>query len=491
MRYETIIGLEVHTQLLTRSKMFCRCSAEYADAPPNTHVCPVCLGMPGVLPVINARAIELAALTALALNCQIPAHNKFDRKNYIYPDLPKGYQISQYDLPLSRHGWLEFAVDGQVRRCGITRVHIEEDTGRLLHRVDAAGQPYSLVDFNRSGVPLLEIVAEPDLRTPAEAGAYLRALRQTLRYIGVSTGNMEEGSFRCDANVSIRPAGSSEFGPKVEIKNLNSFRAVERAIEYEARRQQEVLEAGGRLVQETRGWVDEQGVTAAQRTKEYAHDYRYFPEPDLPPLALSEAWVAAVRARLPELPAERYRRFVEQYRLSPADAALLTEQRGTADYYEQVVRLGAHPDRARLAANWINNELRTRATDANAPITQVGLAPARLHELLELIENGTITAKAAREQVLPALLARDEPPRAIVDRLGLAQVSDEAALRGLIRQIIADHPQPVADYCRGKEVAAKALVGPLMKATRGSANPQVANAILIEELKAHCASRST
>jgi aspartyl-tRNA(Asn)/glutamyl-tRNA(Gln) amidotransferase subunit B len=487
MRYETVIGLEVHTQLLTRSKMFCGCSAAYADAAPNTHVCPVCLGMPGVLPVINARAIELATLTALALNCQIPAHDKFDRKNYIYPDLPKGYQVSQYDLPLSRHGWLEFEVDGRPHRCGITRVHIEEDTGRLLHRTDANGRAYSLVDFNRSGVPLLEIVGEPDLRAPAEAGAYLRALRQTLRYIDVSTGNMEEGSFRCDANVSIRPVGSEEFGAKVEIKNLNSFRAVERALEYEARRQQAVLESGGRLVQETRGWVDEQGVTVAQRTKELAHDYRYFPEPDLPPLTLTETWVEEVRARLPELPAPRRRRFVADYRLGPADAALLTEHRATADYYERVVALGNHADRPRLAANWINNELRTRVADANAPITQVGLAPERLHALLALVESGAITARAAREQVLPVMLESDETPEAIVQRLGLAQVSDDAALRGLIRQVIADHPQPVADYCRGKEVAAKALVGPLMKATRGSANPQVANQILVEELKAHCA----
>ncbi|MCC6628956.1 MAG: Asp-tRNA(Asn)/Glu-tRNA(Gln) amidotransferase subunit GatB [Chloroflexi bacterium] len=487
MGYETVIGLEVHTQLLTQSKMFCGCAAAYADAAPNTHVCPVCLGMPGVLPVINGRAIELAALTALALHCDIPAHDKFDRKNYMYPDLPKGYQVSQYDLPLSHHGWLEFEVEGDVRRCGITRVHVEEDTGRLLHRTDPAGDDYTLVDFNRSGVPLLEIVGEPDLRTAAEAGAYLRALRQTLRYIGVSTGNMEEGSFRCDANVSIRPVGSQEFGAKVEIKNLNSFRAVERAIAYEARRQEQVLAAGGRLIQETRGWVDEQGVTAAQRTKEHAHDYRYFPEPDLPPLTLSADWVVAVRAGLPELPAERRRRFQSQYGLGLADVALLTEQRGTADYYEAVVALGSGPERSRLAANWLNNELRQRAPDANAPITQIGLAPERLHGLLALIEDGTITAKAAREQVLPAVLAGAESPRAIVDRLGLAQVSDDAALRSLVRQVIADHPQPVADYCRGKEVAARALIGPLMKATRGSANPQVAHQILLEELKAHCA----
>jgi aspartyl-tRNA(Asn)/glutamyl-tRNA(Gln) amidotransferase subunit B len=487
MRYETVIGLEVHTQLLTRSKMFCGCPADYADAEPNTHVCPVCLGLPGVLPVINRRAIRLAALTALALNCEVPAHDKFDRKNYMYPDLPKGYQVSQYDLPLSRQGWLEFELDGVAQRCGITRVHIEEDTGRLLHRSEPSGRPYSLVDFNRSGVPLLEIVSEPDLRSPAQAGAYLRVLRQTLRYLDVATGNMEEGSFRCDANVSIRPAGSQEFGAKVEIKNLNSFRAVERAIDYEVGRQHAVLEAGGRLMQETRGWVDEQGVTVGQRTKEQAHDYRYFPEPDLPPLTLREDWVESVRADLPELPGLRRARFMTQYALGAADAGLLTEQRGTADYFEQVVALSHEIDRPRRAANWVNNELRTRATDANAPITQLGLAAERLHELLVLIEQQVITARAAREQVLPILLTSDEAPAAIVERLGLGQVSEDAALRSLIRQVIADHPQPVADFCRGKQAASKALIGPLMKATRGSANPQIANQILLEELARHCA----
>ncbi len=482
MDYETIIGLEVHTQLLTRSKMFCACSAAYAEAAPNTHVCPICLGLPGVLPVINRRAIELAIRTALALNCQVPDHDKFDRKNYMYPDLPKGYQISQYDLPLSRHGWLEIEVEGQTHRVGITRVHIEEDTGRLLHRTDADGTAYSLVDFNRSGVPLLEIVSEPDIRSIAQAGEYLRSLRQILRYIGVSTGNMEEGSFRCDANISLRPAGSTTLGPKVEVKNLNSFRAVERALEYEVRRQTAVLVRGERTVQETRGWVEDAGITASQRTKEQAHDYRYFPEPDLPPLALEAAFVEGIRAALPELPADRRRRFAHQYGITPADAALLTEHRGTADYYEQVVALSSHPERPRLAANWINNDLRTRAADANADISQVGLGPRRLHELLTLLEAGTITTRAAREQLLPAMLESDEPATAIVNRLGLSQVSDEAALRATIRQVIADNPKPVADYRAGKAAAAKALLGPLMRATRGSANPAVASKILQQEL---------
>lgn len=482
MRYETVIGLEVHTQLLTKSKMFCGCLAAYSDAEPNTHVCPVCLGLPGVLPVINERAIELAILTALALNCQVPGSDKFDRKNYIYPDLPKGYQISQYDLPLSRYGWLEFDLAGERHRCGITRVHIEEDTGRLLHRIDSAGQAYSLVDFNRSGVPLLEIVSEPDLRSPAAAGAYLRALRQILRYTEVATGNMEEGAFRCDANVSLRPVGSSAFGAKVEIKNLNSFRAVERAIEYEVQRQSAALEAGEQLIQETRGWVDDRGITVSQRTKEAAHDYRYFPEPDLPPLLLEPVFVEQIGRQLPELPDQRRRRLVEQYSLSPADAALLAEHRGTADYYERVVALGRHPERARQAANWINNDLRTRVGDGNASIDQIGLSAERLHELIDLVEREAITLRAAREQLLPALLETQQPAAALVEQLGLAQVSDDAALRAMIRQVIAENPRPVADYLGGKAAAANYLFGPLMRVTKGSANPTEARRILFEEL---------
>jgi aspartyl-tRNA(Asn)/glutamyl-tRNA(Gln) amidotransferase subunit B len=484
MRYETVIGLEVHTQLLTASKMFCGCSAAYADAAPNTHVCPVCLGLPGVLPVINQRAVELAILTASALACQVQPESRFDRKNYIYPDLPKGYQVSQYDLPLARHGRLDFEVGGAAQAAGIERVHIEEDTGRLLHRVDPAGRPYSLVDYNRSGVPLLEIVSAPDLRSAAAAGAYLRALREILRAIGVSTGNMEEGSFRCDANVSIRPVGSPTLGAKVEIKNLNSFRAVERAIEYEAARQERALAAGETIAQETRGWMDDQGITVSQRTKEYAHDYRYFPEPDLPPLTLARADIDALAAGLPELPMARRERLVATHGITQADAALLTEHRATADYYESVVGLGQHPDRPRLAANWINNVLRTRVADANAPIIQVGLTPERLHALLHLIESGAITARAAREQVFPALLTSDEAPAALVERLGLAQVSDDTALRAVVRQVIADHPRPVADFLAGKAAAAQALLGPVMRATKNSANPRAVTQILQEELGA-------
>jgi len=309
MTYETIIGLEVHAQLLTQSKMYCRCSSDYADAPPNTHVCPVCLGMPGVLPVINKKAIEFAIMTALALNCTIPQFSKFDRKNYPYPDLMKGYQISQYDAPIGIGGWMMLNIEGKERRIGITRVHMEEDVAKLLHRTDPWGESYSLIDVNRSGMPLMEIVSEPDMRSPEEARQYLIKLRSILQYLGVSTGNMEEGSFRCDANISIRPADSSESLAKVEVKNMNSFKAVFRALEHEEKRQREVAEKGGQLSQETRGWVEETGITQSQRSKEYAHDYRYFPEPDLPPLTLSPAWVKEIESRLPELPETRLDRF--------------------------------------------------------------------------------------------------------------------------------------------------------------------------------------
>ncbi len=339
MEYETIIGLEVHAQLLTKSKMFCSCSTDYASAPPNTHVCPVCLGMPGVLPTINKKAIEYAVMTALALNCTIPEHSRFDRKNYPYPDLMKGYQISQYDNPLSNNGWLTIEVEGKTRRIGITRVHQEEDVAKLVHRSDPSGESYSLVDVNRAGVPLMEIVSEPDMRSPEEAREYLMKLHSILQYLGVSTGNMEEGSFRCDANVSIRPVGSTKLMSKVEVKNMNSFKAVYRALAYEVERQRKVVGEGGRLVQETRGWVEEKGTTVSQRSKEQAHDYRYFPEPDLPPLELSRKLVEEIRSRLPELPDARRGRFISQYNLSRYDASLWTRSKALADLFERWQRL--------------------------------------------------------------------------------------------------------------------------------------------------------
>ncbi|MEK7777810.1 MAG: Asp-tRNA(Asn)/Glu-tRNA(Gln) amidotransferase subunit GatB, partial [Chloroflexota bacterium] len=361
-KYETVIGLEVHAQLLTRSKMFCSCPADYVQGSPNTAVCPVCLAMPGVLPVINRRAVEYVIMTGLALNATIAQNTQFHRKNYPYPDLMKGYQISQYDEPIALGGWLTIDVNGGQKRVGITRVHLEEDVAKLQHRQDAQGEGYSLVDVNRSGVPLMETVSEPDMRSPEEARQYLLNLRAILQYLGVSTGNMEDGSFRCDANISIRPVNSTQLFTRTEIKNMNSFRAVYRALEYEAERQSRVVEEGGRVVQETRGWVDERGVTVSQRTKEFAHDYRYFPEPDLPPLSISREWVEEVRARLPELPGARQDRFVAQYGLSLYDASLLTASKATADFFEDGLKAKETQPRevtakAKAIANWMLGDI--------------------------------------------------------------------------------------------------------------------------------------
>lgn len=488
--YETIIGLEVHAQLATRSKMFCGCSADYADAPPNTHVCPVCLGMPGVLPVINRVAVEYTIMTALALNCEIPERSKFDRKNYPYPDLMKGYQISQYDLPLSRNGWLEIEVDGVTKRIGVTRVHLEEDVARLLHRVDETGEPYSLVDVNRSGVPLMEIVSEPDLRSPAEAQAYLMKLRQILRYLGVSRANMEEGNFRCDANISIRPQGHPEFGAKVELKNLNSFRSVYRALEYEVERQTRLLEAGGAVHQETRGWDETHGQTVSQRSKEYAEDYRYFPEPDLPALELSREYVESVRARLPELPDAKRRRFMEMYGLSSYEANLLTESRAKADYYEAAVAPAmALPDhdlalrRAKVVANWMLGDFARLLNASQMEIGDARVRPADLYAMTLMIEDGTLS-QAAAKTVFEEMFASGRPPRDIVSELGLTQISGADELAAVVGRVIEANPKPVADYLAGKQEAIKFLMGQVMKETRGRANPAVVRDLLRTALEA-------
>jgi aspartyl-tRNA(Asn)/glutamyl-tRNA(Gln) amidotransferase subunit B len=478
VEFETVIGLEVHAQLLTRSKMYCGCSAEYANAEPNTHVCPVCLGLPGALPVMNRAAIEGAMLTGIALGCDIPAFCKFDRKNYVYPDLPKGYQISQYDLPLCIGGFLEFESGGKTIRAGITRVHQEEDTGRLVHRTEANGREVSLVDLNRSGVPLMEIVGEPDLRSPEEARDYLMALQQILRYIGVSTGNMEEGAFRCDANVSIRPVGSSEFGSKVEIKNMNSFRAVERALRFEVQRQREVLESGGSIPQETRGWVEVRGVTTSQRTKEQAHDYRYFPEPDLPPLHIDARWVDDVRARLPELPSARLSRFVEILGLTPADAATLTTDRAIADQFE--VTIAGNPESARVAANWIINDGLGLAKAQGLAADQLPFTPEQLRDLLGAVNGGEITARAAKEVL--AQLEPGEMPRAAALRLNLVSLDDDAAIHAAIAAAMEAHPAAVADYKSGKKAAIGRLIGESIKATGGRANPDKVRVLLLEAL---------
>jgi len=489
--YETIIGLEVHVQLLTERKMFCDCSAAYADAAPNTHVCPVCMALPGVLPVINRKAVEYTVMTALALNCEIPDFSKFDRKNYPYPDLLKGYQISQYDLPLSRNGWLEIQREGhEPRRIGITRAHLEEDTARLTHRTDpATGEGYSLIDMNRAGVPLMEIVSEPDLRSPEEAAAYLVKLRQILRYIGVSKANMEEGNFRCDANISLRPAGSSAFGAKVEIKNMNSFRAVENALRYEVERQTRALQAGEPIPQETRGWVEPEGRTVSQRSKEEANDYRYFPDPDLPPVTLTSADVQAIRARLPELPDARIRRFTEAYGLTPYHAALLAETRDRAEYFEQALQ-GAHGKTgdalqrdARLLANWMVGDM-TRLLNANAmEITETRIAPDQLYAMISLVEAGTITGAAAKT-VFEEMFASGKPAAAIVRELGLEPMSGHDEIAAIVERVIEGNPKPVADYRAGKQEAIKFLIGQAMRETKGRANPETLATLFRQRLGA-------
>ena len=473
MDYEAIIGMEVHAQLLTESKMFCRCSADYAAAEPNTHVCPVCLGMPGMLPVINQRAIEYVVMTALALNCHIPEFSKFDRKNYFYPDLPKGYQISQYDLPLSRDGWLEIEVEGETKRIGINRVHLEEDTAKLVH-LDG----HSLVDFNRAGVPLMEIVSKPDFRSLDEVRPYVTKVRTILRYLGVSSGDMEKGAVRFEANVSLRPIGTTEYGTKVEIKNLNSFGAVLKSLAYEIERQRRILEAGGTVDQETMGWDKARDVTVVQRSKEYAHDYRYFPEPDLPPLVLSREWVEGIRARLPELPDAKRDRFMEQYGLSRYDVNVLTAEREVADYFESCVRTYAD---AKTVANWITGELFRLLKATDVGIEAVKITPDALAELLNLVEKGTISISIAKD-VFAEMFETGRPALQIVKEKGLAQISDFEELSRIVEQVIEENPGPVAEYLGGKEPVLRFLVGQVMKATRGKANPRLVNELLKDEL---------
>ncbi len=480
--YEAVIGLEVHAQLLTRSKMFCGCPTTFGAAP-NHQTCPVCQGMPGVLPVVNARAVEFGIRTARALHCRIRAECRFARKHYFYPDMPKNYQISQYEEPLAEDGWLELGEAGDGgpggRRIGIQRLHLEEDVGKLVHEggvFEAAAA--SLVDFNRAGVPLMEIVSRPDLRSPAEAAEYLRLLRAILRYLGVCDGNMEEGSLRCDANISLRPAGTAALGTKVEIKNMNSFRHVRAALEYEVERQARALDRGERLTQETRLWNPDKGQTLSMRSKEFAHDYRYFPEPDLVPLRPEPAWVAAIEAALPELPRVRRRRLIEQYGLPPYDAELLTQDRALADYYEAAVRL--HPN-AKAIANWIMSELLRELGGDPAAVAASPVSPARLARLVALVDDGTISGKIAKE-VFERMARSGEDPDTLVRREGLTQVADEAALRGVVDQVIAAHPGAAADFRAGKKQSLTFLVGQVMKATRGTANPRVVHRLLAERL---------
>jgi aspartyl-tRNA(Asn)/glutamyl-tRNA(Gln) amidotransferase subunit B len=478
-RYEPVIGLEVHGQLLTRSKMFCSCSAEYIDAPPNSNTCPVCLGLPGALPVMNRVAVEFTVRTALALDCEIPEFTKFDRKNYFYPDLPKGYQISQFDMPMSHDGHLTVIVDDEEVRCGITRVHLEEDTGTLQHAGDILQQARSsLVDLNRCGVPLMEIVGEPDLRSPEQAREYLVRLRQILVYIGVNDGNLEQGSFRCDANISLRPRGDSGLGVKVEVKNMNSFRAVQRALEFEIVRQGRLLDQGQTIAQETRGWVEARGATIGQRSKEYAHDYRYFPEPDLPPLQLGAEFVERVRAGLPELPQQLVERLRREHRLSAYDAALLTAERDDARSFEALVTAGVS---AKAAANWLMGEVARLSRETRTPLGRSGLGVQGLAALIGLVEKGSINGSTAK-QLLEELYLSGGDPEAEVKERGLSQVSDTQEIGRIVDSVIAANAGAAADFRGGREQALQSLVGQVMKATRGRADARLVNRLLRERL---------
>lgn len=470
MHYETVIGLEVHAQLLTRSKIFCGCSTQFG-AEPNTHTCPVCLGMPGVLPVLNRRVVEFAMKMALATRCEIAPVCQFARKNYFYPDLPKGYQISQYERPLATGGRVRIETENGTRTIGITRIHMEEDAGKLIHDEN---QPVSYVDFNRTGVPLIEIVSEADLRTPEEAAAYLRTLRDILRYLEICDGNMEEGSFRCDANISLRPAGSTGFGVRTELKNMNSFRNVQRALEFEERRQRALLERGEAIVQETRLWDASRGVTVGMRGKEEAHDYRYFPDPDLVPVAIDEAWIEAVRRTLPELPEAKRERFARDYGLPPYDAQVLTSSRSLADYFEAAVKTFPQP---KAVSNWIMSELLKELNRHQRDVRDCPVPPEHLAELLKLIASGVISGKMAKS-VFEDMYATRKSPAAIVEEKGLKQVTDETALEAVILEVLEENPAEVEAYQGGKDKLMGFFVGQVMKKTRGKANPQRVNELL-------------
>jgi aspartyl-tRNA(Asn)/glutamyl-tRNA(Gln) amidotransferase subunit B len=474
--YEAVIGLEVHAELLTNSKMFCGCGTKFG-APPNTQTCAVCLGMPGVLPVINRRGVEFALRTALALNCTIASMSRFARKNYFYPDLPKNYQISQYELPLSEHGFTAFTLDGEPRRVGIRRVHLEEDTGKLLHAGIMEEAESSLVDFNRCGVPLMEIVSEPDIRTPEEAAEYLRQLRAILVYLGVCDGNMEEGSFRCDANVSVRPRGSQEFGTKVEVKNMNSFKNVQKALDYEIRRQIKAVAAGDTLVQETRLWNADQEITLSMRSKEYAHDYRYFPEPDLVPLVIDPAWTDEIRRSLPELPEAKRQRFVREYGIPEYDAGVLTGSKELAAYYETCVKVHTDP---KTVSNWVMVELLGRLNKDGKEITGSPIPPERLGAMLDLLAKGRISGKMAKD-FFDEMYTTGADPADILKKRG-GQIADPGEVEKIIREVLAANPGALAEYRGGKEGAFNFLIGQVMKATRGKANPQLVNELLKKAL---------
>ncbi|NHN35362.1 Asp-tRNA(Asn)/Glu-tRNA(Gln) amidotransferase subunit GatB [Paenibacillus agricola] len=475
-KYETVIGLEVHVELHTKSKIFCGCSTAFG-APPNTHTCPVCLGYPGVLPVLNKQAVEYAMKAAIALNCVIATDSKFDRKNYFYPDSPKAYQISQYDKPIGEHGWIEIEVAGQTKRIGVTRVHLEEDAGKLTH-VD--GGFTTLADFNRVGTPLIEIVSEPDLRSPEEARAYLEKLKAIMQYCDVSDVKMEEGSLRCDANVSIRPYEQAEFGIRAELKNMNSFRGVQKGLEYEEWRQAELLNSGGKVVQETRRWDEAQGKTIMMRSKEEAHDYRYFPDPDLVRIYIDEDWKARVRDSIPELPDARKSRYVSEYSLPSYDAEVITSSIKLADFFEESLK---YTKDAKAVSNWIMGDLLGYLNANNQELEQLPITGKGLGEMILLLEKGTISSKIAKT-VFKAMLETGKAPGQIVEEQGLVQISDEGAIKAVVEKVVAGNPQSVADFKAGKDKAVGFLVGQVMKETKGKANPGLVNKLIIDCLQA-------
>ena len=482
MKYQPIIGMEVHVELNTKSKMFCGCSADIFGAPPNSHVCPVCLGMPGVLPVINEKAVEYTVMLGLALNCEIQRHNVFARKNYFYPDLPKGYQISQYELPLCLNGYVDIETEagGSPKRVRIRRVHLEEDTGKLVHVNE-----HSLVDLNRAGVPLMEIVTEADINSADEAYAYVTKLRQLVRYLGISSGDMEKGAMRCEVNLSLMDVETGRWGTKVEIKNLNSFRSVRNSIAYEIERQTRVLHEGGVIEQVTMGWDENRGVTFLQRSKEGDTGYRYFPEPDLPPLELEPAWIEQVKAKVPELPEAKLARYINDYELSGKEAAVLVEDRAVAEFFDRAVAVAANSAGVtpKLISNWVSGELFRLLSETGSDIAELKIQPEQLVTLIELVNANTINQTGAK-QVFGVMFETGRSPAEIVKELGLEQISDAGQLLSTVQQVIADNPGPVEQFRGGKETVIKFLVGQVMRATRGKANPQLVEQMLREQLQA-------